>query len=472
MLFARLNPNVALEQRADGSLSAIFDGRAAGLGKFSAGAARRAFDLQTGLRLDASGLCVGEHAQEIDELVRRLSRCGLLEYRLADTQRADDLAIIEPQLRDYAPRIPEIGDNDALVFSRFAFMRRRGVDMVLESPRAGALFRLCDANIAATIAGLSEPQTLKQLRGQRAFPGTELLAMLVDCGMIFVHDPVCGKGLRSSEGDPSLVLWDFHDLLFHTRSTVGRHASPSGGAYAYAHLVDMPPAVRPPWPGQAIDLRKFGAPTSRTAAPVAALLRQRHSTRSFDHEHPITLAELSQFLDGAARIQTRERVACDDGSEMEFAPRPYPSGGSSYELELYLAVDKCDGLARGLYHYDAARHALTPIETKPEQLQAMLVDAQRHIGAATIPQVLVTIAARFDRVSWKYSAIAYALVLKHVGILMQTLYLMATGMELGICAIGAVDIDLFSKTTGLEFHIEGSVGQMAIGRGAESGPAG
>jgi nitroreductase len=68
-------------------------------------------------------------------------------------------------------------------------------------------------------------------------------------------------------------------------------------------------------------------------------------------------------------------------------------------------------------------------------------------------------------VSWKYSAIAYELILKDVGVLMQTFYLMATDMELGGCAIGIVNIDLFAKMTGIEFHVEGPVGQFAIGRG-------
>ena len=36
-----------------------------------------------------------------------------------------------------------------------------------------------------------------------------------------------------------------------------------------------------------------------------------------------------------------------------YTVRPYPSAGAGYELELYLAVDKCEGLARGFYHYDA-----------------------------------------------------------------------------------------------------------------------
>ncbi len=58
------------------------------------------------------------------------------------------------------------------------------------------------------------------------------------------------------------------------------------------------------------------------------------------------------------------------------------------------------------------------------------------------------------------------LILKDVGVLMQTFYLMATDMELGACAIGAADIDLFAKMTGLPFYVEGTVGQIAIGRAA------
>jgi SagB-type dehydrogenase family enzyme len=89
------------------------------------------------------------------------------------------------------------------------------------------------------------------------------------------------------------------------------------------------------------------------------------------------------------------------------------------------------------------------------------------MGASAAPQVLITIAARFGRVSWKYSSVAYSLILKDVGVLLQTLYMMVTDMRLGGCAIGSNDIDLFARMTGIEFHIEGSVGQFALGRAAK-----
>src|SRR5439155_20179389 len=135
--------------------------------------------------------------------------------------------------------------------------------------------------------------------------------------------------------------------------------------------------------------------------------------------------------------------------EIAYAARPYPSGGSAYELELYLAVADCAGLASGFYHYDADRHALVPIETRPRELEALLGGAELAMGTAAPPQILITIAARFDRVSWKYSAIAYSLILKDVGVLLQTFYLVATDLGLGGCAIGTSNIDLFEKATGI-----------------------
>ncbi len=465
---ARLSGHITLDTQPDGSIAARFDGYAVGLGKFSADAMARAKDLRKGLPLSSFAPDRGPVEKEIDLLVRRLARRGLLEYRLGHTRDGKDQVVIEPQGPDYWPQAPKLGDAETVVLSRFAYLRRRGGEMVLESPRAAALFRICDPKIAAALVVLSTPQQLKKFRRQDGFPGIELLALLVDCQILFKLDAAGGDGLRATEGDANLVLWDFHDLLFHTHSTAGRQANPLGGVYPYAGLIPPPPAVRPRWPGKKIDLRALPAGPLRAISPVATLLRKRHSTRDFDDRQPITLAELSQFLDGAARVQSKWKSRIDPdggGPVVAYAARPYPSGGSAYELELYLAVANCAGLARGFYHYDADRHALVPISGPTHQLDAQLAAAEFAMDAPAIPQILITIAARFDRISWKYSSIAYALILKDVGVLIQTLYLMATDMGLGGCAIGSIDIDLFAKMTGIEFHVEGPVGQFALGRG-------
>ncbi len=472
-IFARLNPGIALHSGADGKLAAICDGEPIRLGIFSSRSLDRIGELDIGLQIDGSGPGDAEVEAELRELVRQLALFNLVEYRLARGAQEADLVVIEPQLRDYAPRLINLDDDRGLVLSRFAYLRRRGVDLVLESPLSGALFRICDVQIAVTIASLSEPRTARQLSEQHGFPGIELLGLLVDCQILFTPGPGSGKSLRAAEGDDSLILWDFHDLLFHARSTVGRHANPSGGCHAFEDLVAPLPAVRPPWPGSAIELDVFGPLPPQPAIPLRELLRKRHSTRRFDAQNPITVAELGWLLEGTARIISIRQLhdAEDEGPPAEIAARPYPSGGASYELELYVAVDRCEGLPHGFYYYDAARHALVPIGAHDWQLKKMLANSQRAMGSSGAPQVLVTIAARFGRVSWKYSGFAYALVQKNAGVLMQTIYLMATEMDLGACAIGVADIELFGHMTDIKFHIEGSVGQIAIGRGVDEEPA-
>jgi SagB-type dehydrogenase family enzyme len=465
---ARLSAHVTLEAQPDGKVFAAFAGYRVDLGTFSPNTASRVQDLRLGLPLASLLSSRRDIDQELYHLVRRLARRGLLEYPLGRTRSKEDDVVIEPQVADYWPGSPLLDNDDVLVLSRFAFLRRRGDAMVLESPRAGALFRICNPEIATALARLSAPQQVKRFRRQQGFPGIELLGLLLDCQILFKVERSDERSQRTSEGDANLVLWDFHDLLFHARSTEGRHANPLGGLYPYAALMPPLPAVRSRWRGKKVELREF-SPTQEAISPFAKLLDERHSTRIFDDQRPISLAELARFLHATARARSKWQHKVDLGDvqpSLAYTARPYPSAGASYELELYLAVDKCEGLARGFYHYDAGGHALVAIDVRAREFTALLAGAQLAMDVPTPPQIQMIITARFGRISWKYSSIAYALILKDVGVLLQTLYLAAVDMGLGGCAIGTVNIDLFAKITGIEFHIESPVGQFAIGRPA------
>ena len=467
---ARLSAHVTLEAQPGGRVFAAFGGYYLDLGTFSPNAAARVQDLRIGLPLRSLISSRRDVDQQTYQLVRRLARRGLLEYPLRRARSKEDEVVIEPQLADYWPGLPQLDNDDVLVLSRFAFLRRRGDAMVLESPRAGALLRICNPQIATALARLSAPQQIKRFRRQEGFPGIELLALLLECQMLFKVERSNERSLRTAEGDPHLVLWDFHDLLFHARSTEGRHANPLGGLYPYAGVMPPLPAVRSHWRGKTVELSEFSV-APQAISPFAKLLNERHSTRIFDDQRPISLPELARFLHATARVRSEWQHQVDLGDTqptLDYTARPYPSAGASYELELYLAVDKCEGLARGFYHYDAGGHALVAIDVQAQELTALLAGAELAMDVPTPPQILMIITARFGRISWKYSSIAYALILKDVGVLLQTLYLMAVDVGLGGCAIGTVNIDLFAKITGIEFHIESPVGQFAIGRPATS----
>ena len=168
---ARLSDHVTLEARANGQIVANFDGFSVELGAFSAGVVDRALDLRIGLPLASFASGRRNSDKEIDQLVRRLARRGLLEYSFRGSGNDEDRVVVEPQVADYWPRMPRLGNADVLVLSRFAYMRRRGNEIVLESPRAGALFKICNPKIAATIATLSTPRQIRRLRRQDGFRG-------------------------------------------------------------------------------------------------------------------------------------------------------------------------------------------------------------------------------------------------------------------------------------------------------------
>lgn len=77
--------------------------------------------------------------------------------------------------------------------------------------------------------------------------------------------------------------------------------------------------------------------------------------------------------------------------------------------------------------------------------------------------MLLIITARFGRLFWKYHAIGYSLILKHIGVLYQTFYLVATAMQLAPSAIGAGNSEQFCKVAGLNEYEESSVGEFSLG---------
>lgn len=176
---------------------------------------------------------------------------------------------------------------------------------------------------------------------------------------------------------------------------------------------------------------------------------------------PLSLETLGDFLYRAARV--RERTPATPETGYEHTRRPYPSGGACYDLELYLAVDRCQGLDSGLYYYEPERHCLVPRSGRTREVETLLATAATMALSTKLPQVLICLASRFQRVSWGYESVAYAVTLKNVGVLYQTLNLVATAMGLAGCGLGAGDSELFAKAAGTDYYEETTVGEFLLG---------
>ena len=126
-------------------------------------------------------------------------------------------------------------------------------------------------------------------------------------------------------------------------------------------------------------------------------------------------------------------------------------------------MTNCDGLEPGLWHYRADEHRLRLTARPGPVLTRMTATSRAACVMDSDPQVVLVIAARFGRVMWKYEAVAYSLVLKHVGVYMQTVYLAATAIGLAVCGVGGGDAADFATATGLDYYAQGSVGEMVLG---------
>jgi len=403
-----------------------------------------------------------EAGEQLAATLQQMGDRGWLQYAVLP------LAIAEPMVESAELDLNSPHWTQAKVsLSRFAYQRNHAGGMVLESPLSKFRVKLLDWRSSAILAQLTQPQPLgwvtppPQIGAETAY---QFLNLLWATGFLTVETEA-----------PELKLWEFHNLLFHSRCRQGRHDYPTGDIAASLDIWDEFPVVKPPMSGQIVPLPQLSIDAIRQRdKTLTTAIEKRQSIREYDENHPITVEQLGELLYRTARIKeiyTRDAEQAellkaqfgDDFDWGEISRRPYPCGSAMYELEIYLAVRRCAGVKPGLYHYDPLNHQLAQIDAADADIQALIKDAHQSTGEQGMPQVLLIITARFGRLFRKYRSLAYALVLKHVGILYQNLYLVGTNLGLASCAVGGGDSDRFAQATGLDYVVESSVGEFMLG---------
>ncbi|MDC3981647.1 SagB family peptide dehydrogenase [Polyangium jinanense] len=400
--------------------------------------------------------------------LRRLEQLALLAYAVRDGNTT--IAVLQPISPWFSLGSGAITSERRYVLSRFAYQRRVGEGLVLESPRCHALLRIEDARTAALCFALARPTAPAAL----AVPGasseamTTLVGLLIAAGFVI---PAEDAGGTEEEQAFELASWSFHDLLFHARSRPGRHLGPCGKTYPFRDRVPPPPALRPPrtTADPPIALYRPDLDALRTSdRPFTAVLEGRRSVYAQGRE-PISIEQLGELLYRSARVCAH--VAATPECAYDFTLRPSPSGGACHDLEIYLAVDRCRGLSAGLYHYDPDAHTLSRIQGRTPEVTALLTGAAFATCRTELPQVLLCLASRFQRVSWSYEGISYSVTLKNAGVLYQTFYLVATAMDLACSGVGRGDSDLFCKAAGTNYYAETTVGELVLGSRPEGDEA-
>jgi SagB-type dehydrogenase family enzyme len=351
--------------------------------------------------------------------------------------------------------------EQAYRLSRFAYCRRDEADeLVLESVVGDARVLLCGAASGALFAALAQPHCPTDLATIVDIPANVALAftnLLLNAGVICEVDAAGGV---AEEADPALAHWEFPDLLFHKHSRMDWKEAPYGGTYRFQGTFEPLPLIKSELPEEITPLNKPDLEQlATTDESLSSVLERRRSIRQYGEE-PLTIEQLGEFLYRTARIKQTFSAGPDD-TDIGF--RPYPAGGALCELEIYPVVKNCRGLQPGLYYYHPLQHQLHKVAAGNRYIEALLYQAWTSADRQSQPQVLLAVTARFQRLQWKYASVTYALILKHVGTLMQTMYLVATAMGLAPCSLGGGDSALFARAAGLNYYAETTVGEFLLG---------
>jgi SagB-type dehydrogenase family enzyme len=157
-------------------------------------------------------------------------------------------------------------------------------------------------------------------------------------------------------------------------------------------------------------------------------IEQRQSRRNFQLD-TLPLATAGRLLYNSYGI-----VGTGEVEGEKFLRRPVPSAGGLNPLELYVATQNLEGVADGIYHYDAHEHALEQrrLGVFHPQLAEMTL-GQNMIRSANL---VILIAAVAERTMWKYGQRGYRYVLLDAGHIGQNIYLVSVSLCLNAVAIG------------------------------------
>ncbi|MBN1268334.1 MAG: SagB/ThcOx family dehydrogenase [Kiritimatiellae bacterium] len=169
------------------------------------------------------------------------------------------------------------------------------------------------------------------------------------------------------------------------------------------------------------------APRERVGRDLNEVILERRSIRSYTAD-PLTLEELGMLLWSAQGIT---------GGAWFGGMRAAPSAGATYPLETYAVVGSVSGLEPGVYRYVPQEHAL--VRTAEGDRRERVADAALHQTFVGEAAAIVALSADFDRTTRRYGGRGRMYVHMEAGHAAQNVYLEATALGLGTCAVGAFD---------------------------------
>ena len=303
--------------------------------------------------------------------------------------------------------------NRQLVISQYAVIRWQSEKIEISSISSGLVMVTDEFEIVNLLNTFAKPRSIKDVyqEFEKIFSGS-----------LHSHlDTFERSGILVDPSQQEAALannWDWTALAYHfkSRKFVAKESIVQQGITQRLSFGDIITLVK-------------GFPEIEHSLPN--ILDKRQSRRTWS-THAITFDSISAFL----WLSARDRGVTNKGIDGTVS-RPYPSGGAIYSLEIYVVVssDAIENVPIGIYKYLPDHHALEKCSSEEFDVLFFLEAAARSANSSTPPVVLL-ITSAFQKQSATYGSLAYSLILKEVGCLFQTMYLVGEYLSLNCCALG------------------------------------
>ena len=242
------------------------------------------------------------------------------------------------------------------------------------------------------------------------------------------------------------------------RSFITRFGDEEGVDEAYVTDQELkkpqPPLTKAPMTERILDL-----PTDFSSLPIETnflhIVNSRKSHRVYT-QAPMSLLELSYLLwctQGVKSVRGKSYATL----------RTVPCGGARHEFECYLALRNVTGLEDGLYHYLPMKHQMEFLGPK-EDLEDFISRSVCGQSWAAKANAVFYYSCVFYRAEWRYGIWAHAPILMDSGHVTENLYLAATSIGLGGCAIAAVEPQIANEAFSLDGREETVFYAMPVGK--------
>ena len=186
------------------------------------------------------------------------------------------------------------------------------------------------------------------------------------------------------------------------------------------------------------------------------VIRARAARRDYV-DRTISIDSLSTFLHWSCGIK-RYGAAYNSG---EFPVRFTPSGGGLQPWEVYVVANNVERLSQGLYHYRAPSHSLEVLQRG--QMRNRIVElgfGVEYLHHASYVCIITCVPERFY---WKYGVRGYRTAHIDVGVLVQSMWYVATALKLRSLPVSGFSDDGVDEFLGLDHHKEFSMILFVVG---------